>query len=319
MNTYLKYKPVWYRIIVLGSLVLGCSLVFGLLGMYLISSVTGMPLREVQAIDFTDPSTGSAQKILVLVNSIAVFLAPALLYAYFADPRPLHFLRLNTRSQRWHWPVAVAIILVAIPSAFWLGELNKGLDISRLMPGFDKWMRESETGNNKIIEAFLSGQTLQDLFVNLLILAAVPAIGEELFFRGLLQKGIIRSTRNVWLGILLSAFIFSAIHLQFLTFLTRFEMGIILGALFWYSGSLWIPILAHFVFNGLQVFVAYWKPGMTEAPPEAVTAGWVGVSFLLVILIIVILRKTSQVSLYEVFDDEDDFDINTGPKDEYLY
>lgn len=318
MNTYLKYKPVWYRIVVLGSLIIGSSMVIGLVTLYIISHLTGIPLKEIQVMDFNNPELLNAQKFLIAANGIAVFLLPALLYSYFTDPRPMHFLRLNTRAQHWHWVVAVAIVIIAIPSAFWLGELNKNMDLSRIMPGVDKWMRESEASNNKIVETLLVKQSLKDLFINLFILAALPAISEEVFFRGLIQKGIIRTSRNVWLGILLSALIFSAFHLQFLTFLTRFEMGIILGVLFWYSGSLWVPIVAHFAFNGIQVFMAYWRPDLKDAPPEATSAGLVGLSFLLVILIVVILRKTSVVSMYEVYDDEDDFDLHAGPKDEYL-
>jgi membrane protease YdiL (CAAX protease family) len=176
-------------------------------------------------------------------------------------------------------------------------------------------MKTSETESNKIIETIIGKQDIKDLFINLFILALVPAVCEEFFFRALIQKGIIRSTRNVWLGILLSAFIFSAFHFQFLTFLSRFEMGIILGALFWYSGSIWVSIAAHFVFNGIQLVFSYWKPEMVDPPSWAVSAELVGLSFLVVTVLIMILRKTSSVTMSEVFDDDDDDNFIIEQKD----
>lgn len=316
MNTYLKYKPVWYRIVILGSLIVGSSMAFGLLSLYIVSNMTGIPFAEVQLLDFTDPDLRDAQRVLLFVNSLAVFLVPALLYSYFADPQPMRFLRLDVKPKWWHWVVGGVIVIAAMPSAFWLGELNKQLDVSQLLPSLDKWMRESEASSNKVVESILLNQTPQDLAVNLFLMALLPAVCEEVFFRGLIQKGIMRTTRNVWFSIIISGVIFSAFHFQFLTFLTRLEMGIILGALYWYTGSLWVPILAHLVFNGMQVIMAYYNPEMINTPPDVMSAGWAGLSFLTVAALIFISRKMSVSSLYEVFDDEDDFTV--GPKDEYL-
>ncbi len=318
MNTYLKYKPAWYRIIMMASLLAGAYLVFGLFSLYLIKKLTGIPLNELQSVDFSSDSMINVQKILLMAQAIILIILPSLLYAYFADPRPMKFLRLNIKPRGWHILVAAAIVLIAIPSAFWLGELNKQMDLSHILPGLDKWIRSSEAESNKIIEKIIGKQDVKALFINLFLMALLPAFGEELLFRGLIQKGLIRTFRHVWAGILLSAFIFSFIHFQFLTFLTRFELGIILGVLFWYTGSLWASIIAHFVFNGIQVYFAYLQPDLQEAPAWSVTAGLVGGSFLVVILLIIILRRSSTVSMYEVFDDDDDFDFEVGPKDEYL-
>lgn len=316
MNTYLKYKPVWYRIFVMGSLIFGGSLILGIIGLYAVSSFTGIPLMDFQNPDFSDPRVITAHKILLPINSLAVFLIPSLLYAYFADPRPARFLRLDTKPSWLFWIIAGVIMILAMPSAFWLGELNKNLDISPLLPDLDRWMKDTEASNNKVIEAIIGKQTIGGLLINLLIMAVVPAISEEFFFRGLIQKGITRLTRHVWSGILLSAFIFSAFHMQFLTFLTRFEMGILLGVLFWYSGSLWVPIIAHFIFNGIQVLAAYMNPELEKNPAPIISAEIVGLSFLIITALVIIMRKKSTVTMSEVYDDDDD-DLTILPKEEY--
>lgn len=315
MNTYLKYKPVWVRIISLSGLMLAGQIVLAMISFAIAAKFSGFTLEQMLQPDYNNPQMLNLQKwLLPLVSGLGGYLIPALLYAYFADPHPRSFLRADVKPATHYWIIAVAIVVIAIPSAFWVGQLNKHLDLSHIFPAFDKWMKEAEAHTNNIIEKMIGKQRFSDVIINLFLFAAVPAISEEFFFRGLIQKGIIRATRNVWAGIILSAFIFSAFHFQFLTFLTRFEMGIILGVLFWYSGSIWVPILAHFVFNGLQIVVSYWKPNMADPPPGIISAEVVGISFLAVLALILIARKTSTVSMSEVFDDEDD-NLIIEPKD----
>jgi membrane protease YdiL (CAAX protease family) len=310
MNTYLKYKPVWIKVFALGSLIFGSVLIFSLISYVLAAKLTGFTLQELLDPDFNNPKMAGLQRWLLPLNSsVSAFLIPSLLYAYFADPKPWRFLRADTKPSYSYWIVAVIIIIVAIPSAFWVAELNSHLDLSHIFPSFDRWIREAEKLANNTLEKIIGKQQISDLITNLFLFALVPAISEEFFFRGLILKGIIRYTRNVWLGILLSAFIFSAFHFQFLSFLARFEMGIILGALFWYSGSIWISILAHFLFNGFQLALEYWQPDLQTPPSWLVSAGVVGLSFLTVLVLTFILRKNSTVSMAEVYDDDDDFII----------
>jgi hypothetical protein len=96
-----------------------------------------------------------------------------------------------------------------------------------------------------------------DLFFNLLIIAVLPALGEELLFRGYLQQKMCQWIRKPILAIIITAILFSAIHMQFLAFLPRFALGVVLGYLFYWSGSLWLPIIAHFLNNALVITFAY--------------------------------------------------------------
>jgi uncharacterized protein len=84
-----------------------------------------------------------------------------------------------------------------------------------------------------------------------------PAMFEELFFRGGVQNLLQRSTNKPWLSIIVSSVIFSAIHLSFYGFLPRFALGMVLGMFFYYSGSLWLPILGHFFQNAMVVTQLY--------------------------------------------------------------
>ena len=100
-----------------------------------------------------------------------------------------------------------------------------------------------------------------DLVFNLLVIAIIPAIGEELFFRGYLQQKLIKWNRSPHIGIIITAILFSIIHFQFSGLIPRFILGVLLGYIFYWSSSLWIPIIAHFVNNAQVLIIAYVNKG----------------------------------------------------------
>jgi uncharacterized protein len=105
------------------------------------------------------------------------------------------------------------------------------------------------------------------VLVNIFVIALLPAICEEACFRGALQPILIRLFKRPWAGIVLTAVVFSAFHLQFQGFLPRMLLGLLLGAAYWYSGSLLISIVAHFFWNAVQVIaVAFYPKYMTADP-----------------------------------------------------
>ena len=94
------------------------------------------------------------------------------------------------------------------------------------------------------------------------------AIPEELFFRGALQRIIIHLTKQPFIGIVITGILFSALHFQFEGFLPRMLLGMILGFFYWYSGSIWTNIAAHFVNNAVQVLAVSYMPKFVNKNPE---------------------------------------------------
>jgi membrane protease YdiL (CAAX protease family) len=109
----------------------------------------------------------------------------------------------------------------------------------------------------ELTEAFLKTKSAGRLVVNLLVMAVIPAIGEEMLFRGIVQRLFTAMVKNVHLGVIITAFLFSAFHLQFLGFLPRFFLGLMLGYAFVITGSLWTSVWLHFVNNASSVMVFY--------------------------------------------------------------
>ena len=120
-----------------------------------------------------------------------------------------------------------------------------------------------------------------DLVLPVILVGALPAIGEELFFRGILQKLFIQIFKSAWPGIIFTGFLFSAIHMQFMGFLPRMALGIILGALYWYSGSIYISMLGHFVFNTINILLIYFKVADLDSnSSSSLPFSFLGVAFI---------------------------------------
>lgn len=137
-----------------------------------------------------------------------------------------------------------------------MGALNESLNFPDLF-GIEQWMKESEKSATELTEVMLAMPNIGSLLFVLIMIALLPAIGEELLFRGVLQRVIADHTKSIHMGIWISAIMFSAIHLQFYTFLPRVVLGALFGYMFVWSGNIWYPILGHFVNNAAAVIFAY--------------------------------------------------------------
>jgi membrane protease YdiL (CAAX protease family) len=164
-----------------------------------------------------------------------------------------------------------AIILASGPVIEWFSIVNQHLVLPTWLDSLEDWMRNSENQANDITRAFLSSKGPDGLLGNLFIVAFLPAIGEELLFRGLLQQLIRKMTGSSHMGIWITAAVFSALHLQFFGFLPRLLLGALFGYLLEWTGSLWLPIIAHFINNATGVLVFFFtgeglEPDQTELP-----------------------------------------------------
>lgn len=148
-----------------------------------------------------------------------------------------------------HLLVGIAFISLSFPFAQLLYGINQAIP----MPD---WAFQAERETEQLLFCILQMQSLQELIANILVIAVLPAFGEEVLFRGFIQK---RLSQHIpaWAAITLTAFLFSAVHFQFEGFLARFLLGGILGFIFHQTQNLWVPIATHLFFNGLQVLVYY--------------------------------------------------------------
>jgi hypothetical protein len=155
---------------------------------------------------------------------------------------------------------------------------------------FDKM----ESEYNQHIEAIVVMKGVGDYIVALIVMAFLPALCEEALFRGGLQNFFSRGTQMPWLSIIVVSLIFSLAHFSFYGFLSRLFLGIVLGALYHYSGRLWLSILAHFLNNALALTILFSSTQSGKSVSEAVKvdpATWWGILLLPIVVGLFILFK----------------------------
>ena len=194
-------------------------------------------------------------KWLQLVQTVFTFVLPAFLLAYSMG-QGVTYLKFTSVRSPLIWLSVILLMPLALPAVNWLKSLNDLVVLPHFMSGVELWMQQMEHQSEVLTDKFLSVSSYSGLALNLLVMAAIPALGEELFFRGILQT-VLGEKLNRHLAVWITAFIFSAIHLQFYGFLPRFLLGAALGYLFLFSGSIWASIVAHFINNALAVLLFF--------------------------------------------------------------
>lgn len=197
-------------------------------------------------------------KFLQLLNSIGLFLAPAILFSLLFIKEPKSELGLNRGIGLWQVGFIALLYLSLIPLINLMVSLNGQLSLPESLESLEIWMREAEDRAKTLTEAFLHMQDSSDLWVNIVLMGVLPAVGEELIFRGILQRSIQYHSKNHHLAIWVGAFFFSALHFQFYGFLPRMVLGAFFGYLLVWTNSLWAPILAHFINNTMALLIAYY-------------------------------------------------------------
>ncbi len=250
-------KP-FLQFILIAAISFVSVILLSILGVISTALIYGLDMNNLS--DYNDPNTVAGLKMFQLFSAIGFFIVPPIIYALFTSTSPVKKLSLNGFSNPINYVLVILLMVVSMPIMSWIVELNANVVFPDFLSGIEQWMRQSEANAAAITKVFLTFDGIGSLFYVLLIVAVVPAIGEELLFRGVLQKIVIKGTKNVHWGIWITAFIFSAIHMQFFGFFPRMLLGAVFGYLFLWSKSLWLPIFGHFINNGTVVIVSYLYP-----------------------------------------------------------
>ena len=191
------------------------------------------------------------------ISSALIFIAPPLILYAVTRNQPMSAIGLRKPNSAWMLLIGAVLMFVSLPLTNQLTAWNEQMNFGAAFENLEALLKQLEETAGDLTEQMLQVDTIGGLLFNLLVIALIPAIGEELTFRGVLQQSLTRRCKNAHVAVWLSAFIFSFIHFQFYGFLPRMFLGLLLGYLFYYSGSLWTSILMHFINNGSAVVVAY--------------------------------------------------------------
>jgi len=206
------------------------------------------------------------------LSAIGIFLVPALLFAYFTHPRPAAYLGLSKPGRRSHWPLVILLMLGAAPIFIGLADLVSQLDLGAAA-------KKAQEDSDRAFKALLSMSSPMHLIVSFIVLAILPGVSEELFFRGILMRFVDKRSRNIIFPIILSSLMFALMHSNVYGLPSIFLAGCLLGFIYYITGSLWCSIVAHIFFNGMQVVLTYLagnNPTLKELNEvNSVPASWI--------------------------------------------
>lgn len=239
----------------------------------LIPSLYNISIEDLLSLmtgNYDVPNGRMAMLFVQGIGSGIGFWVAAWVITRFIDKAELHWDVQRSRFNLQGFGVALAITLGAMFFNGLLVYWNAQLDLPDSMAGLEDWMKEMETQLMDLTKFLTDFQTIPELLTGILVIGVFAGIGEEMFFRGVLQPKMKSYTNSAHWGIWLTAIIFSAIHVQFYGFVPRVFLGALFGYLYHYSGSLLYPILAHVFNNALTVLVIYMaNQGMVDFDLES--------------------------------------------------
>lgn len=191
-------------------------------------------------------------KIGIGLSNLIMFGVAAMIFAILVVKKKL-IAYFNLKKIDISWlGVSFLFMLVAYPLVAYSSTMLSNIE-------FPSWMSNLDDQSMDTLISVLGMDTFGELILNLMIVAVIPAVSEELFFRGVVQKELVAKLYNPHMAIWITAFIFSAIHMQIEGFPPKFVIGLVLGYVYYYSKNLWIPILLHLFNNGSQLVALYFS------------------------------------------------------------
>jgi uncharacterized protein len=303
MNTYLKYQPAVMQFFTFLGLAGACFILNAIITNYFFSGVATVLINKNVSIN---SEMISQFKWAQLIGASISFILPALLFGYFSSPKALPYVGIRRSISPLLIALSIILLLCVQPLVAWLGHLNSIVNFGR----FQKFLQDTEAVYNRALEVFLQMNGPLDLVINLFIMALLPAIGEELFFRGALQKALLRLTNIPVVAILISSIVFALLHGTFFKLLPIFTLGVLLGTVYHFTRNLWYTITIHFLNNAMAVMAVYFSKRnetMNKIANDSISAPLYSalLSLIIVIAIIYFIRKKSDEVLPEILTNED--------------
>lgn len=199
-----------------------------------------------------DNTTRDGMLVLSVYQAVVMFIAPSIISARIVSRRPVVFLQLN-RAPSWLGVVGVVFAyLISLPALNQIIYWNSNISFPESVSYLEAIFREMEDKAAASSSLMLEVNSWGGMIVNLLVIGLLTALGEELFFRGTLQHTAGSSGAH-YTAIWVVALIFSTMHFQAFGFVPRLLLGAWFGYLLYWTRSIYIPILAHFINNGVVV------------------------------------------------------------------
>ncbi len=284
-----------------GGLVLG-----GFISVGVWMGMTGNSILSMQS-DMLNPKYFNEIMWIQVISTFFMFFLPVYFFALICYRNASKFIGFNTNINFKQIALVLAILALTFPLSGALAELNKLIPIPK---NWEIYFKAKEAERAAEEAALININSFSRYLLSMIVIALLPAIFEEVCFRGGIQNILTRWFKGPWIAIILTSIIFSAIHISYYGFLVRLVLGVVLGLIFYYSGSLWLAILVHFLYNGLQVTVLYLSTISPDKTPKDIEKSfplWIGIiALVLIIYAFIYFRKISLLQQEKYIMPEED-------------
>jgi len=246
------------------------SLIFVVAGMLIFGS-------DLSVLEKASSSLGNNDlafmRYVLIIQDFSLLIIPSIIILMFMRPEPSGKVPGLEVPHLKEIGLVVILTFCLFPVTSFTGQINSAMHLPDWLSGVEQWMADKEDKADHVIDLLVESNTFPIMIMNLLTIALMPAIAEELIFRGVFQKIFTNLFRSGHFAVWFTAFLFSAIHLQFFGFIPRFILGLVFGYLFLWSGTLWLPVISHFVNNAFPVILSYFQ-GIEKLNAPANTPLW---------------------------------------------
>ena len=288
----MKDNNFYKNILILLTLMLVGIFVGSIVSLMLVKPIFNVDVFEnlnILNLDASNKEFAPILKFIQIIYVLFMFIIPAQIFVYLrSSGHSTEYLKL-TKPRLDYLALSFVLIFICSPFISYLSVLNESIIFPESLSYIENYFRSKEVQATAATEIMLTANGIADLGVNIFIVGLLAAFSEEIVFRGIVQKLFFDKIKNIHIAIWSTAFLFSAFHLQFFGFLPRLFLGAFLGYAFYYSQSIWIPIIMHFINNTVAIIIDYmYKRNLTSINPnEDNYFGFIGLSISILSTIIV--------------------------------
>lgn len=251
-NTGLEKSPGQKLAIFL--LLTGVCMILGNFASLIPLYLSGKSLHDMAQL-MSDSRNARLIQILQIIGTFFIFFLPSVLFLWIAKPGKELYLNVHSKTALRQWIMVVSMAFAGLFVTDLLGWVNELIPISS---GLRRYFMQMEHRYDAQVQAMVRLNTFGDFFFSLFMVALLPAVFEEVFFRGVLQGIFVEMCKKPWIGILITSILFSAIHVSYFGFLPRLFLGAALGMVYYYGRNLYLNILFHFINNATAVVGMFW-------------------------------------------------------------
>lgn len=231
--------------------------IFILAALIVLGLIIGTAIGVIYAfVSGNEVTSLNSLRFIQICSQIFTFALPPIIYAMLVKEKPFKSLGFKKSTILW-LILGVAMMYAIMPLNAVFGEWNANIKFPESLAAFEKLMQDLQVRATEVMEKFVNVDTIGGLIINLFMIAGLAALGEELLFRSVIQTSLIKICKNAHVGIFIASAIFSLFHMEFYGLLPRLVLGLLMGYMYYYSRSIWIPMAMHFANNGTIVFLYY--------------------------------------------------------------